>query len=128
MTKSRSGEEKYIEWIIDEAYPEYDPMHPYYEEPEDYPEFSEEALEEARIDFDRDLQKYLGKPFKELLKDINGGTKITYNIFNNVGFYGEVGGTMMANQIPWDLADANISNINASISKYCDIEVELMVR
>lgn len=128
MTKSRSGEEKYIEWMVEEANPEYDSMHPYYEEPEDYPEFSEEALEEARIDFDRDLQKYLGKPFKELLKDINGGTRISYNIFNGVDFYGASGGSMMANQVGWYLADASISNINASISKYYDIEVELMVR
>lgn len=27
--KERSGEEKYIEWIIEEAYPEYDPLYPY---------------------------------------------------------------------------------------------------
>ena len=126
MTKSRSGEEKYIEWMVEEAHPEYDSMYPYYEEPEDVPEFTEE--EEARVLFDRDLQKYMGKQLKELLKDINGGTRISYNIFNGVDFYGASGGSMRANQVGWYLADASISNINASISRFYDIEIELMVR
>ena len=40
-TITRTGEEKYIEWMIEEANPEYDSLYPYYEEPEDRPDMEE---------------------------------------------------------------------------------------
>lgn len=35
-TITRTGEEKYIEWMVEEANPEYDSMYEYYDEPEDF--------------------------------------------------------------------------------------------
>ena len=77
-------------------------------------------------DFNEGLQKYIGKPLKELLKDIDGRLQVDYKIVNGVDFYGASGGVMLVNQIAWDLADATIVKAVSS-DRYSDLNLELSV-
>ena len=78
--------------------------------------------------FDEDLQKYIGKPLKELLKDLNGKLRVNYQIGNGTDIYGTSGGMMRINQIPWHLADAEIRYVkHPEDTRFYDIDLVLIV-
>lgn len=71
------------------------------------------------------LKDYLGRPFKEFLKNIKGGTRISYTV-QGTDFYGASGGSMGANQVPWYVADYRIVGLYLSKSEFYDYEIELV--
>ena len=72
-------------------------------------------------------QLFKVKPFKELLKGLNGSLKINIDIVGGVDFYGAGGFNGRINQIPWHMADMIIKEVHASDPSrtYVDIQVEL---
>lgn len=85
-------------------------------------------LEEYDTQFNEGLQKYVGKPLKDLLKDIDGRLRVNIQISNGTDFYGASGGSMLVNQIGWYLADAEIKYVtHPEDSRFYDIELALVV-